>query len=59
LDETCSAASDVDPSTILGSGPSEPTTMEQTTTGQAVVEQPTAQPVAASTREEVAADALT
>jgi len=50
---------DVDPSTALGSGPSEPTTIGQTTVGQTAPEQPTAQPATAPTVEEVATNTPT
>ena len=51
-----SAASDVDPSTILGSGPTEPATMGQTTVGQAAMEQPMVLPTTTPTAEEIAED---
>ena len=54
--EFCSAASNVDPSTVLGSGPTKQTTVGQTTVGQAAIEQPTAQPAVALMTKEIVGD---
>ena len=56
MDGICSAASAVDPSTILGSGPTESATVGQTTAGQAATEQPMAQTATAPTTEEITED---
>ena len=52
----CSTALDIDPSTILGSGPTEPAIVGQTTVRQAATEQPTVQPATASTTKEITED---
>ena len=54
--ELCSAASDVDPSTILGSGPTEPVAVGQTTVWMATTEHAMAQPATAPMTKRIAED---